>query len=304
MPEDPTTHFKTLSQNSDHSLLQGSQHLEATQALEKPLEGILLKTDEIAKNTKPKEIQKISIEGIEVLTLKGDKGDTGNIFDELTPEQKLSVRGEKGDKGEDSTIPGPQGEASTVPGPQGEAGKNGIDGVNGKSIVGPQGPQGLPGASTKGVDGKDGTEIEPSDIREKLHSLPVGSRLDYDKLDNLPNLESFRRSVSSKSYALSEMTDVSMQGIVVGQVLQWDGTRFIPITLSSSSTQVFGENLTIQGPGTTFTLLHIPVVGTVRLYRGGSYQSVANGDYTITGAVITLSPTLVSGETLISDYSY
>lgn len=153
-------------------------------------------------------------------------------------------------------------------------------------------------------DGINGSPDSPEEIIKKLRSLKSGSRINYDELDNLPDIVSIiRKHVSSKSYATSELTDVSMQNIAVGQVLQWDGKRFIPVTVSAglNFTQVFGE--TPSGAGTAFSLAHTPLAGTVRLYRGGAYQQ-SGTDYTIIGANITLSLALAVGEVLLADYNY
>lgn len=100
--------------------------------------------------------------------------------------------------------------------------------------------------------------------------------------------------------------DVSIAGIIAGQSLQWDGIKWIAFTpAGSGGTPIWGEVLQTQSPtGTSFTLAHTPITGSVRLFRGGSYQSVSNGDYTLVGATITLSTALQSGETLVADYSY
>lgn len=74
----------------------------------------------------------------------GPEGADGTMtFEDLTPEQKASLKGDKGDKG-DTGAAGPQGE----PGPKGD-----------KGDPGPQGPQGLQGepgtngtTPVKGVD--------------------------------------------------------------------------------------------------------------------------------------------------------
>ena len=67
-------------------------------------------------------------------------------FEDLTPEQKASLKGDKGDKG-DTGAAGPQGE----PGPKGDKGDPGEIGAQG-----PQGIQGEPGTNgttpVKGVD--------------------------------------------------------------------------------------------------------------------------------------------------------
>lgn len=73
-------------------------------------------------------------------------------FEDLTPEQKASLKGDKGDKG-DTGAAGPQGE----PGPKGDKGDPGATGAKGeKGDTGAQGPQGEPGTNgttpVKGVD--------------------------------------------------------------------------------------------------------------------------------------------------------
>ena len=44
-----------------------------------------------------------------------------------------SIKGEQGEAGKDSTVPGPAGQDSVVPGPAGEDGKDGVDGVDGEN---------------------------------------------------------------------------------------------------------------------------------------------------------------------------
>ena len=87
---------------------------------------------------------------------EGPKGADGTMtFEDLTPEQKASLKGDKGDKG-DTGAAGPQGE----PGPKGDKGDPGATGAKGeKGDTGAQGPQGLQGepgtngtTPVKGVD--------------------------------------------------------------------------------------------------------------------------------------------------------
>ena len=75
---------------------------------------------------------------------EGPKGADGTMtFEDLTPEQKASLKGDKGDKG-DTGAAGPQGE----PGPKGDTGETGAQGL--------QGEKGEPGTNgttpVKGVD--------------------------------------------------------------------------------------------------------------------------------------------------------
>lgn len=183
---------------------------------------------------------------------------------------------------------------------------------------GDPGDKGEPGEKgDDGDDGEDGSPDTADQMRDKLHSLPQGKRLDYEKLDNLPDIARMimnmrppgKGNVASKDYATSELTDVSMQGIIAGQVLQWDGKRFIPYTVTSGGgstsgpLSVFGETPT--GSVKTFTLANAPIAGTVRVYRGGTYQQAGIGkDYTIAGSVIMLATNLSVGETLLVDYQY
>lgn len=87
---------------------------------------------------------------------QGEKGADGTMtFEDLTPEQKASLKGDKGDKG-DTGAAGPQGE----PGPKGDKGDPGPQGPKGDTgetgAQGPQGPKGEPGTNgttpVKGVD--------------------------------------------------------------------------------------------------------------------------------------------------------
>lgn len=313
-PENPNKEvLANIEQNLEHSVIATTENTKAVKQLETPLEAILLKINEVADNTKPappilpKEgPMEISMHGIDVITLKGDKGDQGDkgdafTFADFTPEQitDLKAPGAKGDKGDK--------------GDQGDKGDKGDQGAKGESIKGDQGDKGNPGA--KGDKGDKGDQGSP-DTAEKIIEKIKG-KFSYEDLADWETLKRFIESkkettkpdgspISSKTYAVREMEDVSMQGIVAGQVLQWDGTRFIPYTPSSTSgvTQVFGEVIGTASSA-AFTLAHTPVVGSVRVYRGGAYQQGGAGnDYTISGANGTLSSVLQSGEILIADYNY
>lgn len=111
---------------------------------------------------------------------KGDKGDQGDVgpqgpqgipgkdgtmtFEDLTEEQKASLKGDKGDIGPQ----GPKGEkgdtgekgADGAQGPKGDPGEQGPQGIQGekgdKGDTGPQGPQGIPGQD--GADGAPGEQ--------------------------------------------------------------------------------------------------------------------------------------------------
>lgn len=120
--------------------------------------------------------------------LKGDQGDVGPAgpqgpkgadgtvsFDELTPEQRASLKGEKGDKG-DKGDQGPQG----IQGIQGIPGQNGTDGKDGKDgqdgapgAIGPMGPEGPKGdkgdTGETGPQGPQGPKGDPGDPGTSVH---------------------------------------------------------------------------------------------------------------------------------------
>ena len=161
----------------------------------------------------------------------------------------------------------------------------------------------------KGVDyfdGQDGSPDSPDEIVVKLESLEGEDRLDASAIKNLPKfIENQYPAVISGKGPLWALQDVSISGITAGQSLQWDGDKWVAYTpAGGGGTPVWAEDLTPQGPGTAYTLAFTPIAGSVRLFRGGAYQSVANGDYSIAGANITLGTTTQTGEVLVVDYSH
>lgn len=102
-------------------------------------------------------VVKVSVEGAEMITIKGDKGDPGEKGD--PGPQGKSIRGPRG----------PEGKASKVPGPKGD---------DGESIQGPP-----------GEDGKSANEIQI--IEQVISKLPPPITLDngeqiVDKINALP----------------------------------------------------------------------------------------------------------------------
>lgn len=193
-------------------------------------------------------------------------------------------------------------------GKDGRDGKNGEDGKDGKSTVGPAGPKGEKGdaiVGPAGKNGKDGSPDAPEDIVRKLETLVGEGRLDASAIKNLPEFaQKVVHTYMGAHGNLWNLSDVYVAGIVAGQALQWDGTKWVAYTPpGSSGTPVWAENLATQGAGKNFTLAHTPIAGSVRLFRGGAYQAVPT-DYTISGSAITLVYALASGETLVADYSY
>lgn len=115
----------------------------------------------------------------------GRDGVDGTVsFDQLTPEQIASLKGEKGDRGETGPIgpQGPQGEA----GPQGPIGETGPQGPKGE--VGPIGPQGERGEiGPQGPAGEKGEKGDKGDTGAQGPEGPQGPK--GDKGDTGPKGE-------------------------------------------------------------------------------------------------------------------
>ncbi len=83
-----------------------------------------------------------------------------------------------------------------------------------------------------------------------------------------------------------------------------DGTAGSPLGVAASAKGFTYINEIVAGSGTAFTLAHVPADSArVCLYGGGSRLTPGIGnDYTIVGAVITMTNSYASGQVL-ADYS-
>lgn len=114
--------------------------------------------------------------------IKGEKGDPFT-YEDFTPEQLASLKGETGPKG-DQGPKGDKGEAG-IQGPKGDKGEPGETGIQGlKGEVGPKGDQGIPGP--KGEQGEVGpkgdsyqiTEADYAAIAKKVITPSASSKKD------------------------------------------------------------------------------------------------------------------------------
>lgn len=202
------------------------------------------------------EIQKISIEGASLVTIKGDRGD----------------KGEKGDKG-DRGIDGLNGKD----GKDGVNGKNGLNGINGKD--GLDGKDGV-----DGKDGKDGSPDTPEQIADKINTLDEeikqsaieGLSSLIKKIDNISNIP---RGTGTK--LLSQLNDTNIQSPTNGQVLKYDATtaKWYNGTGGAGSQDL--QDVTDIGATTTNTITISP--------SGNNKALVANGSGSGIGIDITHS---------------
>ena len=181
---------------------------------------------------------------------KGDKGDPFTYAD-FTAEQLASLKGEKGDRGEqgpkgDKGDQGPQGEqgpkgdtGDTGPkgdigpqGPKGEQGEQGPQGIQGevgpKGDTGPQGLQGIQGE--QGPQGEQGIQGPKGDTGERGPQGPAGqdglttqvrvNGTTYTQVDGLITLPDYPADVgaSSHTHANKDILD----RITADKVTNWD----------------------------------------------------------------------------------
>lgn len=150
-----------------------------------------------------------------------------------------------------------------------------------------------------GAPGKDAPALK--DILDYLKSNL--------KLEHVPGLRQeldlYRNQVASKIYGRDTAIRGGGDTVAAGAnvtITMNNGVKTISAT-GSGGTKVRDEVPT--GSGTTFTLAHTPLSGTLQLFRGGARQQAGAGkDYTISGVTITLATSLASSEVLLADYEY
>ena len=158
---------------------------------------------------------------------KGDKGADGTMtFEDLTDEQKASLKGDKGDTGET----GPQG-------PQGEKGEKGDKGADGtmtfedltdeqreslrgpkgeKGDTGPQGPQGPQGETgPQGPQGKNGDKGDTGATGPQGPQGPVGkTAYEYAKDGGYSGTETAFKTKLATEYATPDFVDQQVKKAV------------------------------------------------------------------------------------------
>lgn len=137
----------------------------------------------------------VEIKGVELITLKGDQGETGNTGkDSIVP----GPRGERGERGEQGK--GERGDRSIVPGTRGEKGLSGKD----STIQGPQGPKGPPGKDSKvrgpkGEPGNDGSPDIGEEIITKINKDKSDKIIRKEKIEGFADIESMVRTAEANS---------------------------------------------------------------------------------------------------------
>ncbi len=125
------------------------------------------------------------------------------------------------------------------------------------------------------------------EIVNKVNDLPIDTddfKIDASHIKNLP--------VHGKGHtggvkALSNLVDVNVAGIQIGQTLQWNGTAWVAVTVSGSGFTKLTTASTIDDANRTFVFAQAP---TYLVINGTWYDNTAGSDYTWTGTTtVTLN---------------
>lgn len=259
------TRIEQAQKNHDHATALAENSIEMHDKTNKKLDDI----HTTLKKPAPKlpDVFKVELEGISVLTLKGDKGDRGEKGD-----KGESIKGDKGDQG----IPGEKGEQG-IPGMKGDRGDAGTPGEKGEK--GDKGDRGEKG--DKGDAGRD-AKADAEEIAKIIAPF-----LDYGEIKNAPQ---FGRApipafpgMAGTGY-LREITDVSIDKPQDGQALVFQGEKWINKTLSSggggsspvgglNAIQVYGSSTTLAGDNTKGSF--DPNTGLMTLVADTSYGAIS-----------------------------
>lgn len=169
--------------------------------------------------------------------LKGPKGADGVMrFEQLTPEQKESLRG-----------------------PQGLPGKNGADGKPGKDgRDGDRGPQGLPGKN--GNDGQRGPQGEPGTPGRDGNSIFVrySANADGSNMTTTPNKDTKYLGIYTGGYApgsYSSYTWAKISGtvdsVIAPAIINWNGLAPVKLWIGPKSDY---DKLTTKRSDTLYTV--------------------------------------------------
>jgi len=131
---------------------------------------------------------------------------------------------------------------------------------------------------------------------------------DYPNPANDPNVEIVRATnvtgdtvTVTRAQESTTATNKNTSGKTYSLVLGITAKMISDIQTALVGTPVYSE--TVSGSGTSFTLAHTPVSGSLRLYGAGQRLTGGGVDYTLSGTTLTMNNSYSAGQ-LIADYNY
>ena len=122
------------------------------------------------------------------------------------------------------------------------------------------------------------------DIATKLETLQGDARLDAKAIKNLPESKTIYQGGGGANHPLYALMDVDIAGILSGQSIQWNGTRWVAYTPGSGTgLNYLAATGDVDDSNVTFTFVSEPTLVSVNgaLYKDG-------GGVTIVGTTATL----------------
>lgn len=149
-----------------------------------------------------------------------------------------------------------------------------------------------------GKDGRDGKDINEDAVVARVVEI---LKQHLPSIDEEAVFERFLEKMrKEKSLDVSHLRNAEQ--------FIFAGTKYKTSELmhggSSATTTTSVYNEVVSGSGIIFTLVHIPVSGTVVVYGNGQRLTPGAGnDYTISGAIITTTNSYSAGQ-ILADYTY
>lgn len=102
-------------------------------------------------------------------------------------------------------------------------------------------------------------------------------------------------------YRFTDLTDVPHSYVgFSSKILSVNGGENAIEFVTDPNTEWIDNEL-VAGSGTTFTLAFTPKLGSVKLFATGTRITVAAGDFTISGKIITTTLSWLAGD-IVADY--
>lgn len=232
-----------LEKSQVHELLPFNDILKS---IDRSLKALVTKESPAMEFPKPPAVQKIEIAGVNTLTLKGDKGEAGK----------------------DSTVPGPQG----IPGKEGKPGRD-------STVPGPVGPQG-----PQGKEGKPGRDADEERVIQKIErDLPSLATAIRDGLELLRGEDRLDKSaVKGLEEELKRIENLPRGGGGVSAMAIAHAFKYISFTEQPSGL-IDGANKTYTVKNNIWAVLNMSI-------NGETIAQLPN--YTISGRTITFATAL------------